>query len=85
MVGSDAVPAGVRITHLMRSGGAGAPPAGTRTCCEELADGVGAIPGQKRGPDAVRHRQGAPGGAAPWQQGAHITNVAPFGAPYPRF
>ena len=41
----------------MRPGGAGAPPAGTMTRRQELADGVGATPSQKRGPDAVkRHR-----------------------------
>jgi hypothetical protein len=28
------------VTHSMRSGGAGAPPGGTRTSCEELADGA---------------------------------------------
>ena len=37
-------------THLTRSGGAGAPPGGTRTSCEELADGAKplALPGLKR-------------------------------------
>ena len=35
----DAVPAGLANTHARRSGGAGAPPAGTKTGREELADG----------------------------------------------
>jgi len=36
----DAVPAGLGITHPRRSGGAGAPPVGTKTGREELADGA---------------------------------------------
>jgi len=39
-VEQDAVPAGLRKTHLKRSGGAGAPPAGNKTGREELADGA---------------------------------------------
>ena len=35
----DAAPAGRRRTLLLLPGGAGAPPAGTMTCREELADG----------------------------------------------
>ena len=31
---------GLKETHLERSGGAGAPPAGTKTGCKELADGA---------------------------------------------
>ena len=38
-VGSDAAPAGGRRTLLPLPGGAGAPPAGTTTRREELADG----------------------------------------------
>src|ERR1017187_6165080 len=37
-VGSDAAPAGRRRTLLPLPGGAGAPPGGTTTPCEELAD-----------------------------------------------
>jgi len=51
--GEDAAPAGVGITHLTRSGGAGAPLAGNRTRRQELADD--AEPKRllrKRGPDA---------------------------------
>ena len=36
---------GLEETHLKHSGGAGAPPAGTTTRREELADSVGATPG----------------------------------------
>ena len=36
--GPDVTPAGVGFTHPTRSDGAGAPPAGTMTCREELAD-----------------------------------------------
>jgi len=36
----DAVPAGQGNTHPRRSGGAGAPPGGTMTSREELADGA---------------------------------------------
>ena len=55
----DAAPAGVGITHLTRSGGAGAPPGGgTTTPCEELADGG------PFGPPEAR-RCGCPKGAAP--------------------
>jgi hypothetical protein len=41
---------GRRQTQPSRSGGAGAPPGGIRTSCEELADGAKplALPGQKR-------------------------------------
>ena len=42
------------LSQSMRSGGAGAPPAGTMTGREELADGVGESPSQKRGPDAEK-------------------------------
>jgi hypothetical protein len=43
-VEQDAVPAGLGITHPRRSGGAGAPPAGNKTGCEELADGERYLP-----------------------------------------
>jgi len=36
----DAVPAGLGITHLRRSGGDGAPPGGNKTSCKELVDGA---------------------------------------------
>ena len=39
MMEQDAAPAGRRRTLLLLPGGAGAPPAGTMTCREELADG----------------------------------------------
>jgi hypothetical protein len=38
MTGADAVPAGFRFTQAKRSGGDGAPLAGTKTCRQELAD-----------------------------------------------
>jgi len=41
MMEQDAAPAGRRRTLLLHPGGAGAPPAGTRTRCEELADEAG--------------------------------------------
>ena len=69
----DAVPAGRGSTHPLRSGGAGAPPAGTMTGREELADGVGESPSQKRGPDAEKTPRGAPRGAASFAKGrAHL-------------
>jgi len=40
MMEQGAAPAGV-LSHSTLPGGAGAPPAGTRTRCEELADGTG--------------------------------------------
>ena len=40
MMGPDAAPAGGDKRSHPRSGGAGAPPGGTRTSCEELADGA---------------------------------------------
>jgi len=39
MMEQDAAPAGGRRTLLPLPGGAGAPPGGTMTPCEELADG----------------------------------------------
>ncbi len=39
MVGSDAAPAGGDERTPATPGGAGAPPAGNTTRCEELADG----------------------------------------------
>src|ERR1700722_19055031 len=39
MVGSDVAPAGGDGTYPPHSGGAGAPPGGTRASCQELADG----------------------------------------------
>jgi hypothetical protein len=50
MMGPDAAPAGGDKRSHPRSGGAGAPPGGTRTSCEELADGAKplALPGLKR-------------------------------------
>ena len=39
MMGQGAAPARGRRTLLPLPGGAGAPPAGTMTCREELADG----------------------------------------------
>jgi len=93
MMEQGAVPAGLGITHPKRPGGAGAPPAGTRTCREELADGEGSCfakarkspmlrkgsrsegsrkgrkPPKARPGLAVRHRDGAPRGAASFAKG----------------
>ena len=44
MMEQDAAPARGRRTLLLHSGGAGAPPAGTMTRREELADGRAARP-----------------------------------------
>ena len=45
---------GQGVTHSLRSGGAGAPPGGTRTSCEELADGAKplALPDARTDPSA---------------------------------
>ena len=48
----DAAPARGKWTYLPLPGGAGAPPGGTKTPCQELADGF-ARSGRKRGPAAV--------------------------------
>jgi hypothetical protein len=57
MMEQDAAPAGGRRTLLPRSGGAGTPPGGTTTPCEELADG-----GPLGLPEALR--QGLPKGTS---------------------
>jgi len=69
-----AVTRGSGETHARRSGGDGAPPGGTKTSRKELADGARYPPTrrisrQKRGPGAVRHRDGAPRGAGVPSQG----------------
>ena len=61
MMGQDAAPAGGRQTLLPLLGGAEAPPAGTMTRREELADG-----GPLGLPEARRH--GCPKGAVPESQ-----------------
>jgi hypothetical protein len=90
MVEPDAVPAGGDERTPATPGGAGAPPAGTKTRCEELADGRGRPVwrfAEKRGPAPEKCRTGAPRGAHP-ETGAHAarrvtTTEALRGAPVP--
>ena len=65
----DAVPAGVRKNAPHALGRRRTPPGDTMTPREELADGVGESPSQKRGPDAVKTPLGAPRGAASFAKG----------------
>src|ERR1700732_3823099 len=67
-------------------GGDGAPPGGTRTSRQELADRgpLKHAVAEKRGPSPTRRRDGAPKGAACWQQHALLHTDAPIGAPSPR-
>ena len=55
MMEQDAAPAGGRRTLLPHSGAAGAPPGGTTTPCEELADGGRQCPSES----AARRRMDA--------------------------
>src|SRR5690242_21115199 len=60
-------------------GSGGAPLPGTKTRCQELADGRGWSTCRKRGPYARKHRRGAPRGARASREGsaAYGKSVAP--------
>ena len=74
----DAVPAGLANTHARRSGGAGAPPAGTKTGREELADGA-RYPSQdgSAAESAARRRNDT----AMERRGAHVSSDRGHSAP----
>lgn len=69
----------------MLPGGAGAPPGGTTASRQELADGVGATPDLKRGPDAVGRRfvERCEAPAHRKVRGTRHQTAAPRGAPCP--
>src|SRR5450759_2386974 len=76
-VGSDAAPAGGRRTLLPLPGGAGAPPGGTMTPCEELADGGQGLPEARKARSPERDRRLRAGGRA--KRRVRKRGPAPYG------
>ena len=90
---------GREVTHLMRSGGAGAPPGGTMIPCQELADGEKplALPDTRTGPSArgwitgsfgkvnSRQKRGpAAGRRRKWSAGRRLSVIANGGDTSPQ-